>query len=430
MFDSLIETAQATISDSEYNARYDGTYRLNSVGVSIPARVRALEMNVNWDRLTVDSMAEVLTVEGFEGADTDTELLRGVWDVWQRSDMRSRSHLAHTEALTQGVAYAIVGQDTSGRVVTTIHPKDGFAVSHDSSGAIVEAVRTFSEKNADEDVHYATYYTEQSIEDYVSDDGTTWRRLRKRPSIGLVPVIPVVNKTRLSDRTGRSEIDLVKSYSDAASRSATLLQLATELMSMPQRYILGASFDDFKNQAGDIKTAAEVYLGSFLMSSTPDAKAGQFEGANLEQIVSVLKYWAECVSAMTGIPASMLGLSTGHPSSAEAMRAAKERMISRGELKQGVFGDAWEQWARVVIALQGGSLDGTDTLSTVWRDIAVPSNSAKAAHLLQAHAQGVISAHTARDGLPLTPEQRAREDKNDIEAEEFGLLSPIREVAA
>ena len=144
MFDSLIETAQATISDSEYNARYDGTYRLNSVGVSIPARVRALEMNVNWDRLTVDSMAEVLTVEGFEGADTDTDLLRGVWDVWQRSDMRSRSHLAHTEALTQGVAYAIVGQDTSGRVVTTIHPKDGFAVSHDSSGAIVEAVRTFS----------------------------------------------------------------------------------------------------------------------------------------------------------------------------------------------------------------------------------------------------------------------------------------------
>lgn len=428
MFDDLLRTAKATVSDREYNSRYEGTYRLNSVGISVPPNVHALEMNVNWDRLTVDSMAEVLTVEGFECADISEDALRGVWDTWQRSDMRSKSHLAHTEALTQGVAYVIVGRNEGGRIVTTIHPKDGFAVFRDTDGQITEAVRVFTEDTTSGQATYATYYTVESVEDF-TDDGGVWRSVRRRAGIGLVPVVPVVNKTRLTDVEGRSEIDLVKPYSDAASRSATLLQLATELMSMPQRYILGGRPEDFVNQKGEPKTAAEIYLGSFLMAGSTDAKAGQFEGANLSQIVGVLKYWAECVSAMTGIPASMLGLTTGNPASAEAMRAAKERMISRGELKQGTFGDAWEHWARLVLALNGYQVEDAGTLSTVWRDIAVPSNSAKAAHLLQAHAQGVISARTARDGLPLTPEQRAREDKHDIEAEEYGTLSPIRGVA-
>lgn len=49
-------------------------------------------------------------------------------------------------------------------------------------------------------------------------------------------------------------------------------------------------------------------------------------------------------------------------------------------------------------------------IETLWRDPATPSKSAKAANALQAHAQGILSAHTAREALDLTPEQRAYED--------------------
>ena len=50
-----------------------------------------------------------------------------------------------------------------------------------------------------------------------------------------------------------------------------------------------------------------------------------------------------------------------------------------------------------------------------WRDPATPSQSAVIASALQAQAQGVISAETAREFMRLTPEQKAREKaENDL----------------
>jgi len=48
-----------------------------------------------------------------------------------------------------------------------------------------------------------------------------------------------------------------------------------------------------------------------------------------------------------------------------------------------------------------------------WRDPAVASISSRNALMLQAQAQGVISAETAREYLGLSPEQIAREDRTD-----------------
>ncbi|NMW64426.1 phage portal protein [Mobiluncus mulieris] len=420
-FADLLATAQASVSNVEYNERYDGTRQLTQIGVSIPPRVRSLEMVVNWPRLVVDTMAEALAVDGFEGADMPDEHIEAVWRVWQSTNMKSRSHLAHVEAMTQGAAYALVGVTEQGSVKTDVLPKDGIAVVYGPDGQPSEAVVSFeADTEQGTRVKRAAYYLPDSIEVFQEAYGT-WVSVSKQRGCGLVPIIPIVNKTRLGDMVGRSDMDLVIPYGDAASRSFTLLQLATELLSLPQRYIIGGDWSKFKKGNGEQPTAEEIYLGTLMVSPDKNSKYGQLEGARLDQVIAVLKHCAEMVSAMTGLPVSMLGVTTNNPSSAEAMRAAKDRMISRGEFKQDVFGDSWEQWARVVLAILGMSLEGSETLNAVWRDVATPSNSAKSAYLLQAHAQGVISARTARDGLPLTPEQRARENKTIDESEALGL---------
>lgn len=426
-FESLVEQATQTVSDLTLNRRYDGENVLPSLGVSVPPNMRALEMNANWCRLVVDSMAEVLTVEGFECADLPDEDIRLVWNTWQASDMRTLSHLAHTEALTQGLGYVVVGRGTdTGKLRSRVLPKDNIGVEY-TDGAVTGAVilSTVTDPTSNRDVLQAVYYTPDNIE-VLHRQGTLWRTKETLEGCPLVPVIPLTNKTRVNDTHGRSEMLLVSQYADAASRSFTLLQFATETMATPQRWIIGGELDKFTRKDGSPMTTAEIYTSGILMLGAPNAKAGQFEAANLNQIVAVIKQYAEMVSAMTGIPASMLGLTTGNPESAEAMRAAKERMISRGELKQTLFGDSWEQWARTILAFNNKPLDKADSLSTVWRDIAIPSNSAKAAHLLQAHAQGVISPRTARDGLPLTPEQRARENRVSDEMFETSLPSETR----
>ena len=144
-------------------------------------------------------------------------------------------------------------------------------------------------------------------------------------------------------------------------------------------------------------------------------------GADLTPIISAIKMYAQNVSAVAGIPPSMLGITTDNPSSAEAMRAAKERLVAKAERKQALFGDVWEQWARIVLGLCGRPVSGLETLETIWRDSATPSQAAKNQTVLQAYAQGLVSAPTARELLPLSPEQRAREQVGQLEPDDLYL---------
>ena len=100
---------------------------------------------------------------------------------------------------------------------------------------------------------------------------------------------------------------------------------------------------------------------------------------------------------------------SSNPTSAEALRVAKDRLIARAESKQRLFSDTMEKLGRLVIQLEGGSADGLERLELTWRDPAAPSVSARMANALTAQAQGVISADTAREYLMLTPEQLRRE---------------------
>lgn len=165
-----------------------------------------------------------------------------------------------------------------------------------------------------------------------------------------------------------------------------------------------------------------------MFAPTSDAKMGQFPGADLSKVIETIKTLVEQVSATTGLPPSMLGFSAaGNPMSAEAMRTAKERFITRGECKQAAFGASWEQWARVNLAFEGvpvGEINSKLTnLLTAWADVSLPSIAARNQAILQANAQGVISGRTAREVLPLTPEQRSRENKREAELEKIGKFT-------
>lgn len=427
-FEALLSEASSVVSDSTYTDAYDGARRVGMIGLNVNPKIRALELQLNWARLAVDMVSEVLTVEGFESSlEGSDELLKVVSDAWARNRMGMKSHFVHTEAFIQGEAFIVVGtvgDGGQGQSLTTVHPRDGFAVSEDSDGNVVEALVTYTaESDSGSRVNKATYYTREKIYTMQEANGV-WHRVATQPGYGLVPVIPVRNKSVVGDRYGRSEMDMVLGLGDAGSRAMTMLQVAMEILATPQRYIAGADGNRFKRPNGDSVSLDELYLGSFLMIPDSDAKLGQFPGADLSQIVSVVKTAAEQVSAMTGIPPTMLGvMSDGNPTSAEAMRAAKERMISRCEAKQVMLGDVWTQWAKVVLAVEGFDPSKVGNVSTVWRDVASSSVSARSANLLQAHAQGVVSARTARDALQLTPEQKKRENAREERASGVSAVS-------
>ena len=183
---------------------------------------------------------------------------------------------------------------------------------------------------------------------------------------------------------------------------------------MPVRYLFGDDVkSQFKNADGSQKSRVEAYLGHYIVGPK-GSTAGSIPGSDLNQIINSFKVYAQQVSALTGIPPFMMGISAdSNPASAEAMRSAKDRLITRAEMKQHIFGDAVEDIARMVLALAGVEVDGLETLEARWRDPAVASVSSRNALMLQAHAQGIITEETAREYLGLSPEQMARERHTD-----------------
>ena len=399
-FDTLV--ASVPVSDSRFESYYEGNVTLDALGISLPPAARVLEMAAPFPKLAVDVLAEVLTPEGYLlGDDRDTPALLRRW--WQVNDMDTTVRLAITEALVQGSAYFVIGEGTSDAPRITAHPRRGMSVRRDHMGRVVEAVRQYGPPDERHAAHYQAGQT-----DYYRHNGCRWVLVDTiRHGLSAPPVVPMVNMLRLGDVDGRSEIAEVAKLSDAASRSLTNLQVAQELLAMPTRYLFGEGLETLRDQAGNPVDKIAAYFGRFITGPS-DAKAGQIPGADLSQIINSYKLYAQSVSAITGIPPSMLGISTDNPSSAEAMKVAKERLISRAEVKQQLFGDALEEVARLSLEYMGREVD-VATLEVQWRDPATPSASSKAANMLQAHAQGVIGPETAREALSLTPEQKARE---------------------
>jgi len=403
-FDDLVRRAPMVGPDFDQLERYyENEVRLDALGISLPPQARIIEMVAPFPKMAVDVLAEVLSPEGYlvqsDNGDAVTELLR-TW--WQANDLDTTCRMAITEALVQGEAFWLVSSDGDS-VRVTAHSARGMAVTRDAMGGVAEALRLFKANGDDMACHYLPGENDY----YVRTRSGLWKLVERRATGATRPaVVPMLNRTRLGDDHGRSEIREIVKISDAASRSLTNLQVAQELLSMPLRYIIGKNAG---NQfGGDEGKKITAYFGH-LLTGPEGAKIDQLAGADLSQIVNSYKLYAQQISAVTGIPPSMLGISTDNPSSAEAMRVAKERLITKAELKQEMFGDALEDVARLELEMMGESVEGLETLEMQWRDPATPSVSAQAANALQAQAQGVIGAETARDFMRLSPEQKARE---------------------
>lgn len=402
-FDRLIERADSWVNE-EWETLYSGGRRLDALGVTLPPNVRILERSAAFPKLAVDVLAEALTPEGFtlDGDDETPELLRR-W--WQANDMDTMAHLGIIEALVQKRSFFIVGNGVNGTPRITVHSPRGMAVDFDHMGDVSEAVRIYGTRENRFAAHYKAGETS-----YYAEQGGQWRH---RETVGhkasRPAVVPMINRARLGDTDGRSEIEEIKGVTDAASRTLTNLQVAQELLAMPVRYMFGKGLESLKDQAGNPVDKVKAYFGTFV-TGPEGASIGQLTGASLQEFHNTYKLYCQEVSSITGIPPAMLGISTDNPSSAEAMRVAKERLISKAEVKQHMFGDALEDLAKLALEFEGVEVEGIETLKLHWRDPAIPSASAKAANFMQAHAQGVVSAETARDGLGLSPAQKAREN--------------------
>jgi hypothetical protein len=335
-----------------------------------------------------------------------------MWSWWQANNLDEESSLAHLEALVTGRAYLTVGPNEDNPDMPVITPESARSMVADidpRTRTVRAALRLYTSTGAEQGELSATLYLPERTVFY-ERGWSDWQAVDVIDhQLGTVPVIPLINRARLADRDGRSEMADVIGLTDAACRTLTNLQGAQELLAVPQRYVLGASREDFVNEAGEPVPAWEAYIGRILALGNEDAKVGQFSSADLRNFTEVINAYARIVSALSGLPPHFLGLSTDNPASADAIRSAEARLVKRAERRARAFSGAWEQAMRLAMLIVDGQLPPEAArLEAVWRDPATPTYAAKADAVSKLVAAGILPVPAAWEELGYSPEQRRK----------------------
>lgn len=359
------------------DAYYEGTHRLERLGLAVPPELEQFVTVVNWPRITVDSVEQRCDVEGFRrpGQDTaDDEL----WGIWQANDLDEESQQAHLDAMVFGRSYTCVGAREPGEDdadVPLVTVESPFEMTHETDPRTrrVSAALRRTPRSPSGVPETATLYL---------PDVTIWLERqrgwvevdRDEHGVGWPMVVPMVNRPRLRRRNGASEMADVISLTDAACRALTNAQVATEVLAVPQRYVLGASPKDFVDQHGKPVAAWETYFGAVWALNNAEAKVGQFSAADLANFERIVNHYANLTSGVSGLPTRFYGQYTTNPPSEGSIVADETRLIMNAYRKHRGYGGAWERTMRLVMRLIDGEWDpALARLETLWRDPETPT---------------------------------------------------------
>lgn len=422
-------------------AYYRGAIRLASMGLALPPEWNRLQVVVNWPRLAVDELELRLDVDGFRigsGKNTNASKIETLWGWWNANDMRVEAGMIHTEALAHTHSFATVGINEATAQATPLYrgesPNDMSVETDPRTGEVLHAVRFYGKVNLSNpepsspgSYTMATLYLPDSTVQFVWGNGGWLQTDRDDHNRGVVPVVCYVNRPRLNDRFGVSEIDDVAQLTDAACRALTNLQGAQEALALPSRFIVGAKPDDFKDQNGNPVTKWEAYLNRYNLLPK-DATVSQLQGADLTNFKAVVSLYADLVCGVTGIANSSLGMAQANPVSAEALNAGDNRLIKRTERKAVTFGPGHVRLQQLGSFWMTGTKDSDlDALEAVWADPATPTFSQKAAGVvaLYANGNGLLPREAAWQKLGYSPEEIADLKRMDQEDQTNSFINDL-----
>lgn len=362
-------------------------------------------MATNLPRLAITSLTERLRVSGFTGVD--------VWDDWLRNDMDELSAVAHREALLLGSSYVLVWVDQYGRPRVTVESAKQMACLRDpGTRHITHAIKRWETDTTTEAVLYGP---NEIIRYRANTTGATTNGFRVVESIanplGVPPVVRLLNSDRILDE-GVSEIDDLKPLVDALNKILVDMMVASEYTGRPRRYATGIELeetpvlDENGDETGETE-AVNPYPESnrMMIAEEAAAKFGQLEPGDLSSYNNAVDILLSQISANSALPHHYLGILENQPASADSLRASEASLTSRAEARQKQFGRAWEDVARLIVAVR----DGVDPLNVdvrcKWSDASTRSVSAEADATVKLVSAGVLPVTYALQRLGYTDDE-------------------------
>lgn len=365
---------------------------------------------VNYPRLVVTSLAERLQVTGFRLDGPESQPDDEIWRVWRRNGMDDAAAQAHTDALAYGSSFVIVWAGSNGRPVVTVESPLQVAVLRDpATREVVAAFKRWVVGGKG----YAMLYEPDKITRYVADGSaadpaampaSSWNPGKSIPNpLGIVPVVPIVNRGRLLDVDGVSEMADVLDLADALNKLVVDMMVTSEFYARPRRWATGLEI--VEDEDGKPVKPFSAALDDVWQSEAPETKFGQFDAARLDGYSDAVALITQQIGALSGLPPHYLGLHGDQPASADAIRSAESSLVARCYALHRTFGQAWAEVARLITAINTSTDPADLDIEVVWAnpETRTPAQAADAAAKLS--GIGIPLTVVAADVLGMSPAQ-------------------------
>lgn len=416
---------------------YRGAQMLQVLGIAVPPQLRAFEFPLNWPRVTVDTVVQRQHVRSFSLPE-DPAASDPLWEIWEANNMESQSVLAHLETRIQGHGFVTVGanpDDKDHPIISVESSKSMIARIDPRSRRIIAALRVYYDPYQANAPTQATLYLPDSTV-YLDKSGRWGWTITDRDDhkLGQVPVVQFINRPRVGNFVGESEMQDVLRPTDMAARALMDLQVAMETHAVPGKWAVGLSDKDFIDaRTGKVADTWQAYYTAMTTSTSKEAKFGQFAASDLSNFKTVIDLLAEQVSAVTGLPVRYFGQNTANPASEGAIRADEVRLVKNVELKNSLDGDSWGDVMALAYRLATGDQVDGHRIRTDWDDPNTPTFAQKADAIQKLVATGIISREGAWDELGWSEarKDKERERFKDDDAQVWGeYLKPMDESEA
>ena len=418
--------------DQRFDRYYEGSQRLAHIGLAVPPELRKFETVLNWCRTVVDSVSDRMRMKAFylPGEDRASEALRESWD-YNNLDSESIAH--HQEMLILGRGFVSVGaneEDPEFPLIQVENPRE-LAVDIDHRHRRLRAaVRVMpSENDAPGTPSNAVLYLPDSTMRLKRHQGQWVVEDRDDHGLGRVPLVMFLNRRRVGQWTGVSEMVDAIPLVDAAARSLTNFQLAGETHSVPQKYVLGMSKGDFVDAEGKPIPAWEAYFNAIWANQNKDAKVGQFAASDLSNFHNTVDHYASKLAGLYGLPARYVGITSVNPAAEGAIRAEEARLILNVEKKAALAGDGWGWVMGLVERFRTGEWVSGSRIKTDWFDAGTPTYAQRADALTKMYnsGQGILSREGVWEELGWS-EARMERERSRFEAEARAGLVALEKV--
>lgn len=417
---ALTGKLNSTVTDlDKWDRYYRGTQPLSFLHPEIALTVgdRLKSMVINWCRVALDSLEERLNVDGFRLGDAQT-IDAQIAQLWQRNDFDLGSGRTHHASMRHGRAFVSVWAGDDGPRLAVESARQT-VVSYEPGTQIVNAGLKKWQAGS---VSYANLYLPDRVVKYVQGatpvvphkDGNIWQvtEVVDNP-LGIVPLIPFLNRYDLDMPDGESELADIAPLVDAINKLATDMMVSSEFHAMPRRWATGIEIqqgEEGERTKAEAKAYWERATAGKVWMAGQGVSFGQFAVAELANFTNAIEMLTANLAAIAGLPPHYMGLHNDNPASADAIRSAEAALIKRAQRKQRSLGEAWEDTITLatVINHDGEVPAGIETLETVWGDPATPTIAQMADAAMKLTSGGIIDFEQAQEDLGYSANQIER----------------------